>query len=549
MSTRALLGLFVCFLTLPRYVWANTATGPTVKLDNGSFVGQVSKGTNMFLGIPFAKPPVGDLRFRLPVPNDPYNGTRSATEYGNMCPQQDANATLPDLPLATLAVLAIEAVGFDDTSESEDCLTLNVVTPLGTTASSKLPVLAFIFGGAFEVGGTNTPQEDGTVIVERSVVLGEPIIFVSLNYRLNAFGFLASKEVKAAGVGNIGLHDQRLALRWVQKYIGSFGGDPSKVVIWGPSAGAISVALQMVTNGGNTEGLFRGAVMESGSPIPVGDISHGQKYYDALVQQTDCVSNIDTLECLRHVPYEKLKPLVDQSVSANSFQSLNLAWMPRADGVFLKDSMQKLVLEGSVAKIPMINGDADDEGTIFSLYNSNLTTDNEVREYLHQNYLPDASSAEVEQVLKLYPADPASGSPFGTGDANAFTPEFKRLAAFQGDLVFQAPRRFFLQHQSGKQSIWSYLCKRQKGIPVIGSFHGSEIPSFWGPGDMTDYLIRFVTHLDPNGNTSFRWPQYSASSPQLLTLWDGLFPLNITQDTYRAEALSYLTSLSLKYPL
>ncbi|TFY74776.1 hypothetical protein EWM64_g9237 [Hericium alpestre] len=200
---------------------------------------------------------------------------------------------------------------------------------------------------------------------------------------------------------------------------------------------------------------------------------------------------------------------MDQTPVITSYKSLNLAWMPRVDGAFLKDHPQQLVKQGSMAKIPMINGNADDEGTLFTVFNYNTTTNNEMHKYIAEVYLPNATQAKVNRVLTLYSDDIADGSPFDTGDVNAVTPEFKRLAAFQGDVVFQAPRWFFLQHQSGKQDTWSFLSKRSKSLPVLGSFHGSEMASFWGPGDMTDYLIRLVVHLDPNSRTSLPSRQFS----------------------------------------
>ncbi|KAG6850679.1 hypothetical protein C0991_010169, partial [Blastosporella zonata] len=137
---------------------------------------------------------------------------------------------------------------------------------------------------------------------------------------LSGFGFLASKEVHEAGVGNLGLQDQREALRWVQKYISSFGGDPSKVTIWGDSAGAISVSMHMLTNDGDAEGLFRAAFMQSGSFIPVGGFENGQRYYDKIVSESGCSSSEDTLECLREVPYEALKKAIDKSPGVFAYQ-------------------------------------------------------------------------------------------------------------------------------------------------------------------------------------------------------------------------------------
>ncbi|KAI0036265.1 carotenoid ester lipase precursor [Vararia minispora EC-137] len=552
---------------------------PIVVLDDGTFIGTTTGAVNSWLGIPFAQPPVGNLRFAKPVANNPYNGTRTVTAYGPACPQQAI--TLPlisGLPADTVNFIVNTIFGavFPD---DEDCLTINVivllaarVAPTSATPSSKLPVVVWIFGGGFELGspsmvtGIMAPRYPGQPIVQRSIDLGEPVVYVSMNYRVSAFGFLASQEVKDAGVGNLGLRDQRLALQWVQKYISNFGGDPTKVTIWGESAGAISVAMQMITNGANTEGLFRAGFMQSGSPIPVGDITHGQTYYDFIVGQTGCASSSDTLQCLRGVPYQTLKDAVDKTPDIFSYQSLVLAWLPRVDGDFLTTAPQQLVQQGSVADIPFINGDCDDEGTLFSLANANITTEAEVATYINTYYLPEASSAQVSQLLAAYPADPADGSPFNTGSLNAITPQFKRLAAMQGDVVFNAPRRFFIQAQAGKQKVWSYSCvfyhtvasrptdrfivhKRLKALPVLGAGHGTDILDIYGGTDMTDYLIHFAVNLDPNGVGLLQWPQYSTAAPTLLTFLDGLATESTEQDTFRAEGFNILTNLSLQFPL
>ncbi|KAK7688643.1 hypothetical protein QCA50_008181 [Cerrena zonata] len=520
---------------------------PTVTLDKGVFSGVLDGNTNKFLGIPFAKPPTGDLRFRLPVPNDPYTGTHSASDFGPSCPQQP-----PKLPIP--GNLAAEAVNFIvDTAfnavfpSSEDCLTVNVWAPSSIPAGQKLPVVAWIFGGGFELGSTS--MYDGGVIVKRSIALGEPVIYVSMNYRVTAFGFLASKEVKAAGVGNIGLQDQREAFRWIQKYINAFGGDPTKVTIWGESAGAISAALHMVTNGGNTEGLFRGAFMQSGSPIPVGDITHGQKFYDAIVAETGCSSASDTLQCLREVPFDTLMDAVNDSPGIFAYQSLALSWLPRADGTFLTAPPQQLMLQGSVANIPFVTGDCDDEGTLFALSSLNVTTESQLRTYITSQFIPDAAKSDIDKLLSLYPADITQGSPFDTGIFNALTPQYKRIAAMLGDLVFQSARRLFLQTRSSKQNTWSFLNKRLKALPALGSAHATDILNIYGGGDMADFLIHFVNYLDPNGASGSTWPKYTTSSPQLMTFVDGATPRKITTDNFRADAMAFVQELALDNPI
>jgi len=230
-----------------------------------------------------------------------------------------------------------------------------------------------------------------------------------------------------------------------------------------------------------------------------------------------------------------------------SYQSLALAWRPRVDGVFLVDDPQKLVQQGKVANIPFVTGDCDDEGTLFSFSQLNVTTEAELRAYLSTYFFPNVTPAQMEKLLVLYPQDVTQGSPYDTGTQNTLTPEFKRMASILGDLVFQAPRRFFLGAVSDKQNTWSYLSKRSKSLPFLGSAHGTDFPNIYGGGDLTEYLIQFTTNMDPNGGLSPQWPQYSASSPQLMTFFDGpnnLPERNITRDTFRSVAIEFLVSSS-----
>ncbi|ESK84787.1 carotenoid ester lipase precursor [Moniliophthora roreri MCA 2997] len=289
--------------------------------------------------------------------------------------------------------------------------------------------------------------------------------------------------------------------------------------------------------------------MQSGSPIPVGDITNGQKYYDAIVAETGCSGSVDTLQCLREVPYTSLKAAINNSPDIFAYQSLNLAWLPRADGKFLADAPQKLVQQGKVAKIPIVSGDCDDEGTLFSLSTLNVTTEAQVKEYVKTEFVSTIPDADLDRLLKLYPQDIIQGSPYNTGIFNAISPQFKRFASFQGDAVFQAPRRFFLESLSGKQPIWSFLSKRLKALPILGSVHASDLLNVYGGGELADYLIRFAATLDPNGNTGINWPQYTKESPTLLQFQDGLIPLTLTQDTYRKEAMQALTEIMLVNPV
>ncbi|KDR73001.1 hypothetical protein GALMADRAFT_252397 [Galerina marginata CBS 339.88] len=526
---------------LPVVVYGLPSLPPTVFVDAAAIVGVNNGSVSKFLGIPFAKAP----RFRLPVPVSPYFGILDASDYGPSCSQQ-----VVQLASSSSSRRSAEDYGIspqfakrDGSVAAEECLSINVIRPKTACSTDKLPVVVWIYGGGFETGSTLGYDDQSTRIVTRSIALGTPVIHVAMNYRLSAFGFLASKEIKGEGTGNFGLYDQRAALKWVNKYIQSFGGDPTKVTIWGQSAGAISVAMQMLAFGGKTDGLFRAGFMQSGSVVAVSDITNGQKNYDQLVNDTGCAGSNNTLQCLRNVSFDTLVAAINKSPSYLSYSSLSTAWTVRVDGTFLQDEPYKLVQAGKVAKIPIVSGNCDDEGTIFSQSQSNVTTEDDFRNYVSTIYVPDASDAQLEPFWTNYPSTPSEGSPYDTGDADELYPQYKRIASFQGDLTFQAPRRFFLQNLSGKQKIWSYLNKKLKTASPFGSYHTSDLVA----GLLDDYIIRFTAFLDPTLASGPAWPQYNATTPKLYTFADGVGPF-ISDDTYRAEPMNYITNLATIFP-
>ncbi|KAF9779512.1 Alpha/Beta hydrolase protein [Thelephora terrestris] len=522
---------------------------PEIQVDAATFIGTSSGGVDGFFGIPFAKPPTGDLRFRHPEPYGLYSGTIDATKSGPSCTQLRPKVVIPEglsIP-ATSYAGGIHAV--DD--DSEDCLTLDVIKPAFVDPDVRLPVAVWFFGGGFQFGGTI--KNNGIPVVSRSLELGEPIIFVVMNYRLNAFGFLASQEVKDAGIGNLGLHDQREALRWVQRHIGSFGGDPTKVTIWGQSAGAMSVSLQLVANEGDPEGLFRGAIMQSGAPLPIGDVTLGQKHYDDLVLRTSCLHTDDTLDCLRRTPYETLRTAIEASMGIFDYTSMALSWIPRPDGAFIASSPVDMIQDGRVARVPVINGVVNDEATLFTLSLGGIKTESELVRYLRHFHLPNATEEEMVRLLELYPYDPTQGSPYGTGEANQVTAQWKRLSSIQGDLVFQAPRRMLLRNLSPRQNTWSYLSRQLDGFPDLGTAHSSDLADIFGGGVMADYFIRFINTLDPNGSSSPRaqveWPTYDTENLRLLTfLPDYNEPsVIVTDDNFRKEQIELFVEMAKRY--
>ncbi|KAJ7899706.1 carotenoid ester lipase precursor [Mycena leptocephala] len=524
-----------CVLLLLPLAGAST---PLVTLSYGQFEGITSGNLSTFLGIRYAAPAV---RFTLPESPVPFHGVEEAKTPGAACPQQALSPIGPGINFTGTY-----------TSMSDDCLTLSVFAPQSATPHSKLPVFFWIYGGAFEVGF----YEDNNVrpMVERSIFNGEPVVVVTPNYRGSAYGFLGGEEIRKAGISNLGLRDQIFALEWVQQHISAFGGDPKKVVIGGFSAGAWSVSTLLLNNNRFvSENLFRGAFMLSGSQFPARSLSSGQPDYDSLVAANNCTSARDTLDCLRHVPLDALSATVNRTADFFSYRALNLKWRPRVDGdVLVRDPFSSVQM-GEFAKVPFINAVTDDEGTKFSFASTNVTTNEQFMGYL-RNFLPNASRSQLSKVAELYPEDPRLGSPFDTGNANALTPQFKRIAAFEGDLVFQSARRYLLKRASQRQPTWSYLSKRFKSTPYYGAQHGSDV-TLWLPTNTTtdfvaaDFLIHFVNTLDPNHGNGLFWPTWntaSASGPNSLFTLSDPDAVNITAEDFRIEEIEYIHDLVLQ---
>ncbi|KAM5544126.1 hypothetical protein V8D89_002175 [Ganoderma adspersum] len=528
-------------LSLGRFAAVRGDVPPTVQLDQAIVYGttNVNSSVTSYLNIPFAEPPIGDLRLRLPKPIDHYAGSINATQVGAQCIQL-VPPFREDMPAEMLRdIIAAQGdLSSDPRPQSEDCLNLNVLVPAGTAPDAKLPIIVFIFGGAFSLG-SNT-QFDGKVMVQRSVEMGRPIISVALNYRLHAFGFLGGKEVKDAGIGNIGLHD---CLRWVNKYIGAFGGDPDKVTIWGPSAGGLSVGSPLVANGGDKDGLFRAAVLSCGSLLPTGDISNQQPFFDSIAADAGCADSADKLECLRGILAENLTATA--AAIPSFFGYRGLIWCCVVSGpvcsavvppcrTFLREPVHE-VLAGRIADVPFIADDSLDQGTIFASGAWNITTDEQFLNYMRDFHAGRPGEVEVAPLLKLYPNDPAQGSPFGTGEENQLAPMYKRMAAFQGDFLFQSQRRSLLTLilRSGEQSAWTYMIERSP-FAGVGFPHGDDVLSLSRGEDFPglDYVVQFVATMDPNGgsNRTIPWPRYDSAARKMVLVLDGKERLAIGRD-------------------
>lgn len=529
------------------------AAGPTVTISKPEATVVGSSGADnidKFNGIPFALPPTGSRRLKPPQPIQSPLGTVKATSVAKSCPQFLFSTDEKDIPSSIVAKLSNIPIFQELTNSGEDCLTLDVRRPSGTKADAKLPVLVWIYGGGFEQG--STANYDGASFVASSVTLNMPVVFVAMNYRLGGFGFLPGAEILRDGSANIGLLDQRLALKWVSDNIAAFGGDPSKVTIWGESAGSISVFDQMALYDGdhtyNGVPLFRGAIMNSGSIAPANDVDgvKGQLVYDTVVKNGGCRGATDTLACLRGLDYTKFLNAANSVPGILGYNSVAESYLPRPDGMVLTESAEILAKKGKYASVPFIIGNQEDEGTIFALYQNNLTTTEHIVDYLQNLYFFDASREQLTDLVATYQTIEEDGSPFRTGTMYNWYPQYKRLAAILGDLSFTLTRRVFLNYaQKAKPDIpfWSYLASYDHGVPFLGTFHGSDVAqvfysvlSNYGSKSLHSYYLSFVYDQDPNSRAReyMKWPQYGDNHTLMNFLHDhgALLPDDFRQDSY-----------------
>ncbi|KAL5518415.1 hypothetical protein ACEPAH_97 [Sanghuangporus vaninii] len=496
-------------------------------------------GQDFFGGISFAEPPIGALRFAPPVLRlNPGVEALNATQFGAACPQTGAL--------------------FD--SSSEDCLTVNVLRPAGVNESVALPVMVWVFGGGFMTGSAST--YNGSEIVLQSVLRGTPIIYVNLNYRLGPLGFPQGVEAERRGATNLGNKDVIAALTWVQNNIGAFGGDKEKVTVFGVSSGSIIIA-QLLLN--QTFDLARAAILESGSAA-TNTLLHASDREDiwqdfvSAVPECSNASRGKTFTCLRSASVESL-------LNATNF-TLGRAQMlfpfsPVIDspGGIIPDLPSLLFRRGKFSRIPMITGTNLDEGTGFipATFNSSTL----LRQWLFTNTTPSpVSSFEqnfvIDGILKLYPNNPALGSPFGTGNETfGLDPAFKQASAVFADIAFNSLRRKLAQDVSQHGTkVFAYLFTDPQTLttaPYLGVTHGAEVVYVYGAPQngpasislsrsMIDYWVSFATSLDPNdgrGNASrSRWTQYTSKSESILEL--NAENLRMIPDSFRAVQINFL---------
>ncbi|PBK58395.1 esterase 1 [Armillaria solidipes] len=517
------------------------AAAPEVQLGKTKLVGRDVTGLQQELGIPFAEPPVGALRLQRPVLKTDIDADEfDVQNFGLPCLQR----------------------GYATDAISEDCLTINIFRPRGASSENPLPVLLWTYGGGFFAGASSS--FNGSNLVAQSVTRGTPIIYVNHNYRIGPLGFPQGQEANDRGQLNLGVRDQLAALEWVQENIALFGGDKTKVTIFGESAGAMLTNLLFLN--ASVSNLARAAIFESGSvssPVTYNAATRESAWQNFVAGTPGCESvagTQNTFDCLQAANssaiYEGFVEAYALAIELSPFD-------PALDGPsgLLPDLPSRLWARGEFATLPFISGTNLDEWTQFLPTNRSYT-DEDIKDYMAATYSPfppTIPDAILERLLELYPDDPSLGSPYDTGNETFGLPSgFKRVAAMGGDVTFDAQRRIWTQTavQAGVKAYgYQFTQNSSLYLPELGVPHASEIPFIYGTlnasaepessillGEMmVDYWVSFATSLDPNDGLGISrpfWPQYTPENEVLLQLHGD--NTTVIPDDYRKEQIDFI---------
>ena len=474
----------------PQPVMGMTTEGPISGLRDPA------TGVAAYKKIPYAAPPIGELRFSLPQPPASHVEVLDGTVFGPACPQEST-------PLFNSSL-----------GQSEDCLTLNLWAPEQTSSSEPLPVMVWLHGGAFVVGSSNWYMFEGTSLASRGVVV------VTLNYRLGTLGFLAhdalaTGEGEERTTGNWGLHDQITALRWVRDNAASFGGDPNNVTLFGESAGGMSVCALLGSPA--AAGLFHRVISESGpcmSSVHMASAEQGAELAAAMVTRLGCVTAPDVAACLRALSVEEV--MAGQVGTIYAFSPTERPG-PVVDGVLLPVTPAQALRSGATADIPMLFGTNRDEGVLFA-WGAGIDRPEELDSMLMQLVGPRF----IGPVRARYAIDRYGGS--AAEAAEAATTE----------ILFLCPARRAARDQAaqGRRSWVYYFTEVGKLLDLIGlgATHGTELTFVFGDGmglsadearlgdRMKTWWTTFARTGVPGSVDDIDWPLYDASTEPYLEL-------------------------------
>lgn len=478
-------------------------TVPTVTIDSGALAGVTVGDMAVFKGIPFAQPPVGPLRWRPPVPVTPWQGVRDASAFGPMCMQPAPDdGSPPSQPM------------------SEDCLTLNIFAPAGAKGRG-LPVMVWIFGGAFVRGSGSAPTFDGASFARDGVIL------VTLNHRVGRLGFFAhpalSKESADGLLGNYALMDLIAALQWVRRNIGAFGGDAGNVTLFGQSSGGALTNMLMTSP--LSKGLFQKAISQSGlarSDLPYLDkasatLPSAESFGKAFAIQLGVPD--DDVTALRAIPADKIVMPPDPRITEGTSAVI--------DGKVIVDQIDAVFARGDQMHIPYIAGSTSQEAPPFFKVSPKSAE------------RPWWTAAQTAAIVRGY------GS------------KAMRDAHIVGDVTFGEPAHFAVAAQAPFARTWFYRFSLMPTfVPpkTTGAPHGADVPyvfqtlstSRWEvnrPIDirvsalMHDYWIAFAKTGNPNGEGRPPWPHYERTADILLNFTDRGAVIQKTPDAAALDAI------------
>jgi para-nitrobenzyl esterase len=458
-----------------------------VKVEGGMVKGTVDSGLSVFKGIPFAAPPIGDLRWRAPQPVSNWDTVLQADKF------------------APGPVQAWDS----PSGKSEDCLYLNIWTP-AQSANDSIPVLVWIYGGGFNGGATSVPGYNGEHLARKGVVL------VSIAYRVGRLGFFAHPELSAENdnhvSGNYGLLDMIAGLKWIQENIAAFGGDPHKVTIFGESAGGIAVSMLCASP--LAKGLFNGAISQSGGSFgpPRPTTYPGENMKRLSVAEQDGLAYAKTVGA---TSLAELRKLPADTLAKGGFGS-GMAW-PIIDGYVIPDDQYKLYQEGKFNDTPILVGYNSDEGASF-------TRTRDPKEFIKS--VKQRYGKFADKLLKAYPV--------GKNTIPKTARDLVRDAAFGWQTWIWAR----LQSKLGQSKAYYYYFDQHPDYPEdspragLGSPHGQDVGYVFKTLDtsnpqitkndleisdaMATYWTNFAKHGDPNGEGIPAWQAFSDENPKVM---------------------------------